>query len=311
MIKFLNSNPGFSIGNLNIAWYGLIMACSIALAVLLCYFCFCKKRGIKNNDIITLALFVLPLAIIGARFFYVVFNPMGISYSFVDSLKIWEGGMSIWGGVIGGFLGVVIYSLINKKDIFSICDVIAPALILAQSTGRWGNFINKEAYGWEIFNPKYFGLPFSVEINGHYYLATFLFEAILNTIGFVVLIILLYKTKKRGLVMSCYLMWYGVVRSVIEIFRTDPMLIGSVKFSQITSIFSAIIGLIIFIYIFVRDYKIKKQGLNTYLYSENDNKRPNTTRKLNCKKNNDNKNNKNNNNNNDNNDDNNDKNSNL
>lgn len=259
---FLGENPGFYIGNLHIAWYGLIMACSMALAVVLCYFLFSKQRNVKNTEILCCALYVLPFAIIGARAFYVAFNPMGASYSFVDALKIWEGGMSIWGGVIGGFIGVCLYCLIHKKDLLSICDIIAPALILAQSTGRWGNFINQEAHGWEVFDPNFFGLPFTVEINGHYYLATFLYEAVLNTIGFIVLVTLLYKTKKRGLVMSCYLMWYGVVRSVIETFRTDQMLIGSLPFSQLTAIIAAVIGLGIFIYIFVRDHKNKqKQAL--------------------------------------------------
>ena len=252
---FLGENPGFYIGNLHIAWYGLIMACSMALAVVLCYFLFSKQRNVKNTEILCCALYVLPFAIIGARAFYVAFNPMGASYSFVDALKIWEGGMSIWGGVIGGFIGVCLYCLIHKKDLLSICDIIAPALILAQSTGRWGNFINQEAHGWEVFDPNFFGLPFTVEINGHYYLATFLYEAVLNTIGFIVLVTLLYKTKKRGLVMSCYLMWYGVVRSVIETFRTDQMLIGSLPFSQLTAIIAAVIGLGIFIYIFIRDKK--------------------------------------------------------
>ena len=259
MTKFLN-NPGFYIGKLHIAWYGLIMASSMALAVLLAYFLFSKRRLIKSSDLLICALYVLPLAVIGARFFYVVFNPNGVHYSFVDALKIWEGGMSIWGGVIGGFLGVLIFCLIHKKDIFSMCDIIAPALILAQATGRWGNFINKEAHGWEVTDSKYFGLPFTVEIDGHYFLATFLYESVLNLIGFAVLIILLYKTKKRGLVLSVYLMWYGVVRSIIEIFRTDPMLIGSVKFSQLMSIISACLGAVIFIYIFIRDAMLKKQG---------------------------------------------------
>ena len=117
MTKFLN-NPGFYIGKLHIAWYGLIMASSMALAVLLAYFLFSKRRLIKSSDLLICALYVLPLAVVGARFFYVVFNPNGVHYSFVDALKIWEGGMSIWGGVIGGFLGVLIFCLIHKKDIF-------------------------------------------------------------------------------------------------------------------------------------------------------------------------------------------------
>ena len=107
-MKFLLVNPGFYIGKLHIAWYGLIMACSMALAVVLCYF-FARKRGLKSSDLLACALYVLPLAVIGARVFYVLFNPNGITYSFADVFKIWEGGMSIWGGVIGGFIGVVLY----------------------------------------------------------------------------------------------------------------------------------------------------------------------------------------------------------
>ena len=282
-MKFLLVNPGFNIGSLHIAWYGLIMACSMALAVILCYF-FSRKRALKSSDLLACALYVLPLAVICARLFYVLFNPNGITYSFVDALKIWEGGMSIWGGIIGGFLGVILYSLIHKKDFFSICDVIAPALILAQSTGRWGNFINQEAHGWQVFDPKYFSLPFTVEIGGEYFLATFLYEAVLNTIGFAVLVPLLYKTKHRGLVASVYFMWYGVVRSVIEIFRTDPMMIGSVKFSQLMSIISACVGLALLIYILVRDFKLKKQGKNPFQYLEDFEKaNPKKTKKSNKK----------------------------
>lgn len=258
-------NPGFNIGKIHVAWYGVIMACSMALAVVLAYF-FTKKREIKTSQLLACALYVLPLAVVGARAFYVLFNPMGITYSFVDALKIWEGGMSIWGGVIGGFFGVCLYCLIHKKDLLSFCDIISPALIIAQATGRWGNFVNQEAHGWEIFDPKFFGLPFSVEIGGHYYLATFLFEAILNTIGFVVLVALLFKLKNRGIVMATYLMWYGVVRSVIEIYRTDPMLIGNLKFSQLMSIISACIGFLLFVYILIRDISLKKRGRNPYEY---------------------------------------------
>lgn len=258
-------NPGFNIGNLHIAWYGVIMACSMALAVVLAYF-FAKKREIKPTQLLTCALYVLPLAVVGARLFYVVFNPMGITYNFVDALKIWEGGMSIWGGIIGGVVGVGVYCLIHKKDFLSFCDIIAPALIIAQATGRWGNFVNQEAHGWEIFEPEFFGLPFSVEIGGHYYLATFLYEAVLNTIGFAVLVVLLYKAKNRGAVTATYLMWYGVVRSVIEIFRTDPMLIGSVKFSQLMSIIAACVGFVLLVYVLVRDHVLKKRGRDPHEY---------------------------------------------
>jgi phosphatidylglycerol:prolipoprotein diacylglycerol transferase len=266
-MEYFALNPGFSLFGRHIAWYGLIMACAISIAVILC-FVLARKRGLKSSDFVAPALWALPLAIIGARIMYVLFNPMGITYSFVDALKIWEGGMSIWGGIVGGALGIALYCLIFKKNFLAYGDVIAPGLILAQSIGRWGNFINQEAYGWQVTDPRYFGLPFSVyiEAQGAYHLATFLYEASLNLIGFIVLIILLLKTKKRGLITSLYLMIYGVVRSIIEIYRTDPLMVGAIKMSQLLSIISAVIGLGLFIYIFVRDYKLKQKGIDPYSY---------------------------------------------
>ncbi len=264
----MNINPGFSLFGLHIAWYGVIMASSMAIAIVLCIL-LAKRRGLVGNNFIAPALWALPFAIIGARLMYVCFPPADnpfAPYSFIEALKIWNGGMSIWGGVIGGALGLGIYCLIRKKDFLSYGDIIAPGLIFAQTIGRWGNFLNQEAYGWEVTNPKYFGLPFSVYIQseGAWHMATFLYEAFLNTLGFVALLIVLLKTRKRGLIVSLYLIIYGTVRSVIEIFRTDPLMVGSIKMSQLLSIISVAIGVALLIYIIIRDIKLKKKGIDPY-----------------------------------------------
>jgi phosphatidylglycerol:prolipoprotein diacylglycerol transferase len=266
-MNFLAVNPGFYIFGVHIAWYGVIMASSMAIAVVLCIL-LAKRRGLTGNDFIAPALWALPFAIIGARIMYVLFPPEGVpAYTFVEALKIWNGGMSIWGGILGGAIGLAIYCLIRKKDFLLFGDVIAPGLILAQSIGRWGNFINQEAYGWTVTDSNYFGLPFSVFINADssWHMATFLYESSLNLLGFIALLLVLLKNKKRGLVTSLYLIIYGVVRTVIEIFRTDPLIVfGSLKMSQLLSIISVCIGLALLIYIIVRDYNLKKKGVDPY-----------------------------------------------
>lgn len=271
MLNLSYVRPGFSIFGIEIAWYGVIIASSMAIAVVLCIL-LAKRRGLTGDDFIAPALWALPFAIIGARLMYVAFPPEGVGTfnTFLQIIQIRDGGMSIWGGVMGGALGLGIYCLIFKKDFLARADVIAPGLIFAQSIGRWGNFLNQEAYGRVITNPKYFGFPYSVfiESEGAWHMATFFYEAFLNTLGFIALLVVLLKTKKKGLTTAIYLMIYGVVRSVIEEFRTDPLLVGSLKMSQLLSILSAVIGLGLLIYIIIRDKKLKQKGIDPYLLKD-------------------------------------------
>lgn len=267
MINLSYARPGFSIFGLEIAWYGVIMASAMTVAVILCLL-LAKRRGLTGNDFVSPALWTLPFAIIGARLMYVAFPPENISFnSFLQVIQIWTGGMSIWGGVLGGAFGLGLYCLIFKKDFLARADVIAPGLIFAQSIGRWGNFLNQEAYGRQITNPNYFGLPYSVFIESEnaWHMATFLYEAFFNTIGFIALLIILLKTKKRGLTTAIYLIIYGTVRSVIEEFRTDPLLVGSLRMSQLLSIFSVVIGVSLLVYIIIRDKKLRKKGIDPYM----------------------------------------------
>lgn len=267
LLKLL-TNPGFYIFNLHVAWYGVLIATGMLVAILFCCF-FAKKRGLKSDDFTLVALFVIPLAVIGARLYYIAFS--GRAWTFVEAIKIWEGGMAIYGGVIGGALGVLIASLIKKKNFFDYADVIAPGLILAQSIGRWGNFINQEAYGWAVENPNLQGFPFSVYIErcvqegctcggSGWHLATFFFESYLNLIGFCVLLLLLLYTKKRGTVVAGYFIWYGVVRAIVETFRTDALFIGNstLRVSQLLSIVLIFVGLFMLFYIYLLP-KIKEK----------------------------------------------------
>ena len=266
-------NPGFNIGNLHIAWYGVLIALGMFVAILFCYY-FAKYRKLKPDSFVALALWTIPLAIIGARVYYIAFS--GRSWTFLEAIQIWNGGMAIYGGVIGGALGVLIFSLIHKKNFFDYADVIAPGLILAQSIGRWGNYINKEAYGWSVTNPSLQKFPFSVYIEhctqvsegcvcggSGWHLATFFFESYLNFVGFFVLFLLLLNTKKRGTVVASYFVWYGVVRAIVETFRTDALFIGnsSLRVSQLLSIILVFVGLVILFYIYIVPIIKKKKSI--------------------------------------------------
>lgn len=273
----LLTNPGFYIFNLHVAWYGVLIATGMLVAILFCLF-FAKKRGVKSDDFILVALLAIPLSVIGARLYYIAFS--GRAWSFAEAIKIWEGGMAIYGGVIGGAIGVLIAALIKKKNFFDYADVIAPGLIIAQSIGRWGNFINQEAFGWAVDNPALQGFPFSVYIEhcvqegctcggSGWHLATFFFESYLNFVGFFILLLLLLYCKKRGTVVAGYFIWYGIVRAIVETFRTDALFIGhtTLRVSQLLSIILIFVGLLMLFYIYLLPKiieKRKKKRLNNW-----------------------------------------------
>ena len=256
---------GFSIGSLEIKFYGLIMAFSMLLGVLLA--CkLAKKKGIKSDDIFLLALIVLPCAIVGARLYYCFFYEY--NYSFGELFKIKQGGLAIYGGVIGGVIGIVIFSLIKKdwKLIFTLLDVIAPCLILGQALGRWGNFFNQEAYGNQIINEKYMWFPFAVWIEDKqaWFQATFFYESLWNTVGLIFLLVAYHKTKLTGTTTSIYLIWYGIGRTWIEGLRSDSLYIGStnIRVSQVLSLILVAIGLVVLCRNIYKMIKLKKEQTN-------------------------------------------------
>lgn len=252
-------SSGFYIGSLFISYYGLIMALGMALGVFVACLT-CKKRGFKSNDILILACYVLPLSIIGARLYYVLFSLEKFT-SFWQIFEVWKGGMAIYGGVIGGAIGVGLYCLIHKKNFFSVADIAAPSLILGQAIGRIGCFFAGCCYGIEVTNPSQMWFPLSVQINGVWHYSTFFYESFWNFLVFAALMLLLYFgkfIKERGVIVSGYFILYGIGRAWIEGLRGDSLYIGAIKVSQLLSILLILLGIAILLAIYIPKYALKK-----------------------------------------------------
>ena len=252
---------------LHITYYGFIIALAMALAV----FVACKNakfRGLKTDDLIICACYVLPLAIIGARIYYVIF--IDHNYTFGEIFRIWDGGMAILGGVIGGAIGVMLYCLIHKKNFLDVGDIAAPSLILGQAIGRIGCYFAGCCYGVEVTDPNLMWFPLSTQIDGVWHLSTFFYECIWNLLGFVVLMLLLRKSgvKQRGAIMSLYLIIYGAGRAWIEALRGDSLYIGSIKVSQLLSIIMIIIGIAVLVSVYLLTKKGKIKSLKQMMFAE-------------------------------------------
>lgn len=247
---------GFEILGLDINLYGILIATAFLIALLIVSY-FSKIRGFSKDLPYELLLIVFPLAIIGARIYYIVFS--GRSWTFREAIAVQDGGLAIYGGIIAAFLGLLVYSYFKKINILRLTDMIAPALLLGQSIGRWGNFFNQEAYGYAVENTSLQWFPFAVYIDGSgWHLATFFYESFWNMIGFLLLILVYLKYKNIGYATSFYLVFYGIGRAIIEGFRTDSLYIGSgeiIRVSQVLSIILVFVGIGLF---FFSKYKINK-----------------------------------------------------
>lgn len=265
----LNVSSGFNIGSLRIEYYGLIMAFAMILGVIVA--CLnAKKRGLKSNDILILACYVLPLAVIGARIYYFIFSLDNYD-SFWQIFEIWNGGLAIYGGVIGGALGVMLYCLIHKKNFFAVADIAAPSLILGQAIGRIGCFFAGCCYGIEVTNDAHMWFPLSTQINGVWHYSTFFYESFWNFLVFAALMLVLYlgkNIKEYGVVMSLYFILYGIGRAWIEALRGDSLYLGAIKVSQLLSILLIIAGVAIITVIYVYKYGVKKP-LKVFEFKEN------------------------------------------
>lgn len=241
------------IGNIYIYWYSIILLIGFILGCLI-VLKETKKIGIAKEKIEDFIFYTIPISLIGARIYYVLFNlDYYLKYP-IDILKVWEGGLAIHGGIIAGLLCLIYFTKKNKINIYKMLDILVIGLIVGQIIGRWGNFMNSEAYG-PITSLKYLQhlhLPkFIIDgmfIDGHYHHPTFLYESVWNLIGLIIMLII-KKTKynKVGLLTSIYLIWYGIGRFIIESLRTDSLMLLNLKIAQIISILFIIIGIIVFI----------------------------------------------------------------
>ena len=218
--------------------YGILIAGALAIAAFLCTREE-KRLGLPKDTGLDIILYALPPALIAARLYYVAFSWDYFKTRPADIIKLWEGGLAIYGAVIGGAVGVWLLSRKHKIPFLQLADIIAPSLLLGQAIGRWGNFFNQEAFGYAVNNPAWQFFPFAVNIAGQWHLATFFYESLWNLIGFVFLYMNRLRFEQRGRhghVFCWYLIWYGAGRFVIEGLRTDSLMWGNIRVSQMLSL---------------------------------------------------------------------------
>ena len=242
-----------------VSWYGVIIGVGFMLALWLATQ-LAEFRNLPKDLPYDLILWVFPFSIIGARAYYVL-TSLDEFHSFYDVIAVWEGGIAIYGGIIGGIIGILICCVIKKKNVIDCFDMAAPCLIIAQSIGRWGNFINQEVYGWEITNKAFQWFPFGVKIGNTWHLATFFYESILNFGGFFLLTHLLRKCKIRGIVAAIYLVFYGIIRLILEGLRDDYYILKipgtNLAVSQVVSGAIILIGLVWLTVLLIKNRKSK------------------------------------------------------
>lgn len=228
----LNINPiMFNIFGINIYWYAFLIVFSIILGIIIC-----KKNegkfGIKFDNILDLLIYVLPISIICARLYYVIFSINLYWQNPLEIFNIRDGGLAIYGGIIGAVITILIYCKKKKISNLDMLDYVAPCLALGQCIGRWGNFFNVEAHG-EITKSLF---RMGIIENGNYIEVhpTFLYESIGTLIIFIVLMILQRKRKFKGQITYIYLVMYSFIRALIENLRTDSLIVMNFRVSRST-----------------------------------------------------------------------------
>lgn len=215
--------------------YGVLIALAIGLGVFLC-----SRReermGLQKDTSVDLALWVIPAALVGARLYYVAFQWDMYKGDPVSILYIWQGGLAIYGGVIGGALAALIFARQKKASFAVLADLVAPSLILGQAVGRWGNFFNGEAYGRAVTDPAWQFFPMAVQVGDGWRQATFFYESAWDFLGFLLLWRLRERVSARGNLFLLYLCWYGLGRALIEGLRADSLMWGPVRVSQALSV---------------------------------------------------------------------------
>lgn len=259
----INPSRGFSIGPLEIHWYGLLIAIGMLLAV--AYACRrCKSFGLTDNDLIDGVLCIVPFAVLCARAYYCIFQWDAFAANPISVLYIWEGGLAIYGGVIGAAIGIVVFSLIKKDKVklTAVLDMTALGFLIGQSIGRWGNFFNREAFGAETTSFLRMGLLNKLTGEVTYYHPTFLYESLWNACGFVLLHFLSKKRKYDGQIALCYVAWYGLGRAMIEGLRTDSLYLGPIRVSQLLAAVSCVAAVSVLIIMAFRKHDPEKLFVN-------------------------------------------------
>ena len=243
----LNPPSYFELGPLTIHFYGVIIAVGLMLAVIY-GMRRSKQFGLKEDDILDGVLWIVPVAIICARLYYCIFEWDSYKDNPISILYIWEGGLAIYGGVIGAALGVVLHCKIKKISLGAVLDVVSLGFLIGQSLGRWGNFFNREAFGAPTESFLRMGLLNAYTNTVEYYHPTFLYESVWNAIGFIGLHLLSKRRQYDGQIALGYVAWYGLGRAFIEGLRMDSLYWGPFRVSQMLAAITCFIAVAALMY---------------------------------------------------------------
>ncbi len=245
----------FGIEGWNIAWYGIIIGIGIFLGLALASYR-TKKYNVKQELIYDFILIALPVAIICTRAYYVIFEWENYADNPIKIFAIWEGGLAIYGGVLGGLLTAVIFCRIKRFPLLYFLDLVIPSLVLGQMIGRWGNFTNQEAYGNIVTDSSRQFFPYAVFVEelGEWHQATFFYESMWNLCLLIVMLIVSRHRHKRGVLLCLYFSGYGAGRFLIEGLRTDSLYIfPGLRVSQVLSLVLMVAGFLLWC------FKIRKE----------------------------------------------------
>ena len=237
----------FSLGPVTLHLYGLVIAVGLLLAVLYSLRR-CKQFGLKQDDLLDGVLWVTPFAIICARAYYVAFTWEAYADNPISALYIWEGGIAIYGGVLGAVLGIAILCKVKKLKFAAVMDLVLLGFLIGQSMGRWGNFFNREAFGAPTDSFLRMGLFNSATGQWEYYHPTFLYESVWNLAGLVLLHFWSKKRRYDGQIALGYVAWYGLGRAWIEGLRMDSLYWGDFRVSQVLAAASCLVATAVLIY---------------------------------------------------------------
>ncbi len=254
--EFDVGSVAFSIFGIEIAWYAIIITCGMIASILYTVYR-SKKIGVTFDDILDFALFTIPIGVIGARLYYVL-TTLENYKTFSDIINIRNGGLAIYGGIIAGTATVFVICIIKKIKFMALADCIAPSIILAQAIGRWGNFMNGEAFGSETDIFLRMGLNNELtDFKTLYVHPTFLYESLWNIVGFALINIFYKKKQYDGQFLLIAFGWYGLGRFWIEGLRTDSLYIPgtSLRISQVLAAVIFLVCLGFYIYFAIRKPK--------------------------------------------------------
>ncbi|GEK33456.1 prolipoprotein diacylglyceryl transferase [Kurthia sibirica] len=247
------------LGPIDVRWYGIIIASGIIVAYLVGQREMIK-RGFKEDTLTDLLIWAVPIAIISARIYYVIFEWGYYKDHLNEIIAIWNGGIAIHGALIGSVITALVFAKKRQLSFWKIADVLAPSILIGQIIGRWGNFMNQEAYGGVVersFLENLYIPDWIIEqmnVAGFYHHPTFLYESLWNIIGLVLLLVLRKVNLHRGELFLIYIMWYSFGRYFVESMREDSLYIGPLRTAQMVSLIALIAAAAIFIY---RRYKVK------------------------------------------------------